>query len=255
MIDLGMAAHAVHAFAPIIPFILAGAQLAEGIAQGGKAKRESAAADAARRNIPAEDPGVRRMADEIRQRRINAELGQTSMLGYKRRMAEEAGRNMGDNLVRAVGTSPGATQQALLRGQGVTQDALMRAGAETESMVPRYMAMETPLIQDIADRKLKTQDYVADKMDFQAAQDRQNSNNAITAATGILSGIDFNGWKKEGTTPSFDRSPVQVTNYRMNVPMDNSRQPVTSPNGSGLKPVTGIGDPGTTNYPWVQWGG
>ena len=177
----------------IVPLIMAGAQIAQGIYQGSVARKKEKEAEALQGAIPAEDPGVRSMADEIRQRRINAELGQTSMLGYKRRMAEEAGRNMGDNLVRAAGSSPGATQQALLRGQNVTQDNLMRAGAETESMVPHYMAMETPLISDIADRKLSTQQNLADRQFFQSAQARQNSNNAITGALGQLSGISFSG--------------------------------------------------------------
>ena len=71
----------------IVPLIMAGAQIAQGIYQGSVARKKEKEAEALQGAIPAEDPGVRSMADEIRQRRINAELGQTSMLGYKRRMA------------------------------------------------------------------------------------------------------------------------------------------------------------------------
>lgn len=221
--------HDTFGFAPfIVPLIMAGAQVYQGIHQASVARKKEKEAEALQNAIPAEDPGVRSMADEIRQRRINAELGQTSMLGYKRRMAEEAGRNMGDNLVRAAGSSPGATQQALLRGQNVTQDNLMRAGAETESMVPRYMAMETPLIQDIADRKLSTQQNLSDRQFFQSAQARQNSNNAIMGALGQLSGISFSGGGG-----------------------------VNGTEGNGAPgDISGLGDPGTTsahnNLSWLN---
>ncbi len=172
-----------------LPLVLMGAQLIKGIADSSTAGRMEGRADALAKDIPQQDPGVRGALDEIRQRRRYAEMGHGAMLGYKRRMAEEAGRNMGNNLVRAAGTSPGATQQALLRGQNVTQQSLMRAGAESEALAPQYMAMETPLVQDMADRKLALQQYARDQANLRATQKRLDANNAILGVFGLASAM------------------------------------------------------------------
>lgn len=192
MIELLQQAHDTFAIAPmLLPLLMAGAQLGTGITEGAKARKQERKADELNGQIMKEDPGVRRMADEMRQRRQYAESGQSSMMGYKRRMLEEQSRNANDNAVRAVGDTPGGTQQALLRGRMATQGGLAQAGAQTEALGAQLASMETAPIMDMADRRLSIDTNIADLANLRATQSRQNSNNMITGSLGILSGMEF----------------------------------------------------------------
>lgn len=186
----------------------AGVAIYQVIHQANVAKREQKKADAAQAAIQQEDARVRSLADEIRQNRLNAERGQTAMLSYQRRMIGENSRNIGNNAARAAGSAPGATQQALLRTGQVEQASLAGAGAQTTQQGMQLFGLQTPLIQDMADRKLALQSYPRDAATFRSAQAQQNSNNAWSSAIGSLSGIKFDGMggggAKSSQMPSFD---------------------------------------------------
>lgn len=196
-------------FGWIVPLIMAGVSVYQAIHQSSVAKKEQKKADAAQAAIQQEDPGVRSLADEIRQQRINTQNGQSPMLSYQRRMIGENSRNIGNNAVRAAGSAPGATQQALLRTGQVEQASLAGAGAQAAQQGMQLFGLQTPLIQDMADRKLALQSYPRDAATFRSAQAQQNSNNAWSSAIGSLSGIKFDegvwgGPKKSSKMPSFD---------------------------------------------------
>lgn len=183
----------------LIPAILGGLQLAKGIYDDAQAKKEQRQADAAAAAIPREDAGVRSMLDQIRQRRRYAELGQNAMLGYKRRVITDAGLNAARNMARAAGTSPGAAQQSFLRSQNVTQQNLAGAAAQSEALAPQYLSMETPIVQDMADRKLALDQYRRDSLQMRAAQRQMNANNAIMGAFGLAAFLEANGTPGSGT--------------------------------------------------------
>lgn len=249
--------HGMQAIVPVIPLLLTAAQVGKGLMDQAKAKRETARADALNGAIPQVDPDVQAHLNAIRLHQSYAENGASRLLAYKKRTIEDAGMQARSNLEHGAGTSPGSLQQADLRSQNQTQDALAQAGAQSESLVPQYMAMETPLISDIADRKLSTQEYLRDKTAFQGAQDQQNANTAFTGAMGLASMFDVNGTTKsapadatgapgQGADPWAFRDPYALPsflnpkNYTMNVATDNPQAPITSPTGwmpNGLKPV------------------
>lgn len=195
-------------FGWIVPLIMAGVSVYQAIHQSNVAKKEQKKADAAQAAIQQEDPGVRSLADEIRQDQLNSKNGQTPMLSYQRRMIGENVRTIGNNAVRAAGSAPGATQQALLRTEQVGQSALAEAAAQEAARGISMYGIRVPLIQDMADRKLALQSYPRDAATFRSAQAQQNSNNAWSSAIGSLSGIKFDGMggggAKSSQMPSFD---------------------------------------------------
>lgn len=168
---------------------MAAAMIGKGIADGQKAKKERASADAANRAIPRQDPGIARHLADIKQRRQYAENGQSRLLALKRRMITNAGQQAQTNLLRGSGNAPGSAQQGLLRSQAVTQQGLSQAGAETEQLSNQYLQMETPLISDMADRALSLDTYNRDSKMMQAAQTQQNSNNSISSGVGLIAGM------------------------------------------------------------------
>lgn len=190
---------------PVVPVLMAAATIGKGIAEQSRANKLGREATAAANAIPKEDPGVRAHLNQIEQRERYANNGQLRTLAVKRDMINDAGEQAGRNLIRTAGTSPGSTQQALLRNQAVTQRGLAQAGAESEATGLILMNMRTPLIQDIADRTLSLQRYLRDQKAFGAAQAQQNSNNLIAGGIGNLSGLEFTGggWKSmPATAPS-----------------------------------------------------
>ena len=195
----------------------AGVAIYQAIHQANAAKKEQKKADAAQAAIQQEDVRVRSLADEIRQNRLNAERGQTAMLSYQRRMIGENSRNIGNNAVRAAGSAPGATQQALLRTGQVEQASLAGAGAQAAQQGMQLFGLQTPLIQDMADRKLALQSYPRDAATFRSAQAQQNSNNAWSSAIGSLSRIKFNGMggagAKSSTAPFDANSAISANTY------------------------------------------
>lgn len=250
--------HVVQAIVPVLPLLMIAGQVGKGLMDQAKAKRENARADALNAAIPQVDPDVQAHLNNIRLHQSYAENGASRLLAYKKRTIEDAGEQARSNLEHGAGSSPGSLQQGFLRSQNLTQDALAKAGADSESLVPQYMNMETPLISDIADRKLSTQEYLRDKSAFQGAQDQQNANNAFTGAMGLASMFDVKGTTKDapvaaaaggptaGADPWAYKAPYAVPsfllpkNYTMNVDMDNPRAPITSPTDwlpGGMKPV------------------
>lgn len=249
----------VQAIVPVLPLLMIAAQVGKGLMDQAKAKRENARADALNAAIPQVDPEVQAHLNNIRLHESYAENGASRLLAYKKRTIQDAGEQARSNLEHGAGTSPGSLQQGFLRSQNLTQDALARAGADSESQVPQYMNMETPLISDIADRTLSTQEYLRDKTAFQGAQDQQNANNAFTGAMGLGSMFDVNGTTKAapaaaaaaaaagpaaGADPWAYKDPYAVPsfllpkNYVMNA--DTPRAPITSPTDwlpGGMKPV------------------
>lgn len=188
---------------------MAAAMIGKGIADGQKAKNERAAADAANKAIPRQDPGVARHLADIKQRRQYAENGQSRLLALKRRMITNAGQQAQTNLIRGSGNAPGSAQQGLLRSQAVTQQGLSQAGAETEQLSNQYLQMETPLISDMADRALSLDTYNRDSKAMQAAQTQQNSNNSISSGMGIAAG-GLGGLNVGGGAKSNPAQPVAV---------------------------------------------
>lgn len=232
----------------VFPAIAMAVQLGKGIMDQQRAKRESAKADALHAAIPREDAGVVGHLNDIRLRQRYAEDGASRLLSYKKDMIEGAGQQARSNLERGAGTSPGMLQQGLLRSQRQTQGALAQAGAESEALVPQYLNMQTPLIADIADRKLSLDSYLRDKSFFQGAQSQQNANTAFTGLMGLVSQLDpkADGEKKKdgtGTTdvsagsqaPSFDwgfnasSPPGSVTPQTWQMVPGSTPPPITSP--------------------------
>lgn len=235
-------------FGWVVPLLMAGVSAYQAIHQNNIQKKEGAKADAAQGAIPMEDPGVRSLADEIRQQRINAQNGQSPMLSYQRRMIDENSRNIGNNAVRAAGSAPGATQQALLRTGQVAQGALAGAGAQAAQQGMQLFGLETPLIQDMADRKLSQQLYSRDSAAFRSAQAGQNSNNAVSSAIGALSGINF-----DDSTWGSGRAKSKAAPFDVNDTAPIIANTFASPNSApaGAQEVQGLGNPGVNN-PWWQ---
>ena len=251
----------VHAIVPVLPLLLMAGQVGKGLMDQGKAKRENARADALHAAIPQVDPDVQAHLNNIKLHESYAENGASRLLAYKKRTIQDAGEQARSNLAKGAGTSPGSLQQGFLRSQNLTQDASAKAGADSEGLVPQYMNMETPLISDIADRKLATEQYLRDKTAFQGAQDQQNANTAFTGAMGLASMFALNGTTK--STPAVDaagqgagaagqgagadpwafKDPYAVPSFLLpkNYPMNagNPQTPITSPtwNPGGMKPV------------------
>lgn len=228
---------------PVLPALMLAAQIGKGIAEGGRARRLENRANAIHGQIPQVDPGVQGQLNDIRLRHAYAENGNSRMLAFKRRMIEDAGAQTGANITRAAGSAPGGVQQGLLRSQKQTQDALMGAGAQSEALAPQYLAMETPLISDIADRTLNLQSYLRDNAAFQGAQARQNSNNAITGAMGMLSMFDVNGLGSGGgATKSATANPgAQIGNPSA---LSSYVDPSMGPEVTGM--------PSVGQQPWAQ---
>jgi hypothetical protein len=193
----------LHAFFPVVPAVLLAAQLGKGLLDNAKAKRENARADALNGAIPQVDPGIQAQLSAFQLKQRYAENGASRPLAYKKGMIEDAGEQTRSNLLRGAGTSPGMLQQGLLRSQDRTQDALTAAGAQSEGLGMQYEQMQTPLISDIADRTLSLQEYLRDKQNFQATQDQQNANNAITGALGAASAFGLKNTYRTDDTDGF----------------------------------------------------
>lgn len=228
---------------------MAAAMIGKGIADGQKAKKERASADAANKAIPRQDPGVARHLADIKQRRQYAENGQSRLLALKRRMITNAGQQAQTNLLRGSGNAPGSAQQGLLRSQAVTQQGLSQAGAETEQLANQYLQMETPLISDMADRALSLDTYSRDSKAMQAAQTQQNSNNSISSGMGIMA-AGLGDPKVSGTTKSNPAigptSGVITQDINASVAGAPSSQATTTPFGATQAPYPG------NNYPAEQ---
>lgn len=207
---------------PVVPVAMAALTLGKGIAEGIGAKKKEKEAARLHAAIPREDPRVLGLLNDIQLRQKYAENGQSRMLAYKRRVAENAGAQTGVNIVRSAGTSPGGVQQGLLRSQANTQSSLMRAGAETEALAPQFMAMRSPIVSDLADRKLALDQYPRDQAAFTGAQRRQNSNDLIWGSLGLMSnlaptltgggGVGAPGAPKSG---SFAPPPLATPQYQV----------------------------------------
>jgi len=206
---------------------MAAATIGKGIAEQSRANKLGREATAAANAIPKEDPGVRAHLNQIEQRERYANNGQLRTLAVKRDMINDAGEQAGRNLVRTAGTSPGSTQQALLRNQAVTQRGLAQAGAESEAIGLSLMNMRTPLIQDIADRTLSLQTYLRDQKAFGAAQAQQNANNLIAGGIGNLSGLEFTGGGKKLPPPDMSTVASQIQSSVAGAPSS----PSVLPNG------------------------
>lgn len=213
-------------------------QIGEGIAQQSKAKRLNSESRAINGQIPDVDPGVQTHLNDIRLRQQYAEHGQSSMLALKERLALNAGAQTGRNIQRASGTAPGATQQGLLRSQNQTQDALNAAAAQSEQLAPTYLGMQTPLINDVSDRRLSLRTYLRDQAGFQGAQAQQNANSAFTGAVGLAQGFQPTLFGSKSTTAA-------PTGAQMGAPeaMSSYMDP-----GLGAE-VPGLGNPGGA-YQW-----
>lgn len=242
---------------------MAAVQLGKAIHDGAKAKSMTAQAQRLNAAIPAVDPGVQAHLNTIRQRRLYAEAGQSRMMQYKRRMAEGAGAQAGANIVRAAGTSPGTAQTGLLRSQNQTQMALMGAGAQTEQLAPQYMAMETPLIMDQADRRLSQQLYARDLNAFQGAAMQQQANNGVAGALGVLSTLSFGAGNPtdpgtnatDGITPNVADTKSVLSKSLSNDMTNGSYEPganlpiVNRPMGTGImQPKRNFGFNTTLTY-------
>lgn len=174
---------------PIIPIIMAAAMIGKGMADSNKAKKERSSAEAANRAISRQDPAIAAHLAEIKLKRQYAENGQSRLLALKRRMITNAGRQTQTNLLRGSGNAPGSAQQGLLRSQAMTQQGLSQAGVETEQQSLGLLNMQTPIINDMADRALSLDTYNRDSKMMQAAQTQQNSNNSISSGVGLIAGM------------------------------------------------------------------
>ena len=244
--------------APIVPITLAAIQLGKGIADSSKAKKQSAAASAANKAIPVQDPGVVGHLNNIRMRRKYAENGTSRMLAVKRRMITNAGAQAGENLVRSAGDAPGGAQQAQLRSQAMTQDALASAGAESEAIGAQFLQMETPIVSDIADRSLSLGTYDRDQKAFTAAQTQQNSNTSIMSAFGNLAELGVEGMLNTG---GGETNPLATTAKSINgtsVPSSGYAFPASSSILGGGMNAAEIDNPtiaGPVEAPWRYSGG
>lgn len=231
---------------------MAALTLGKGIAEGISGKKKEKEAARLHAAIPREDPGVRSLLNDIQLRQKYAENGQSRMLAYKNRVAENAGAQTGVNMVRSAGTSPGSVQQGLLRSQANTQSSLMRAGAESEALAPQYMAMRGPLVSDMADRKLALDQYPRDQAAFTGAQKRQNAENLIWGSLGLMShlaptltGGGGGGIGAPKTSPITAPPALDMPQY--NVPADPSLMGISG----GINPSTPV--PGLDNAGQAPW--
>lgn len=177
---------------------MAAVSIGKGIADQAAGRRQQDRANELAAAIPRQDPGVASALSNIRQMRQYAESGMTRGTTVRNRGIENAGLQTQANM-RRMGGSPGAGQQGLLRSQAQTQNALMQSGAATESMVPQLMAMETPLVSDMADRDLSLRTYERDREAFQGATREQQGNSMISGALGVFAGMDPSVWGSVGS--------------------------------------------------------
>lgn len=177
---------------PVIPVIMAAASIGKGIHEGIQAKKNAKAGLAAQNAIPKEDPGVRSLLDKIQLRQKYADNGQSRMLAYKNRIADDSFGQFLTNNTRSAGTAPGTVQQGALRGLNTTLQSKMRAGAESEALGLQYIAPQTAIVSDMADRRLNLDSYPRDMAAFQEAQHRTNSNNLIWGGATLLSMLQPN---------------------------------------------------------------
>jgi hypothetical protein len=180
--------------------ILGGAQIIAGAIQGGKAKKATAAAQAAHNAIPQVDPGVAALVNEFDARQKYAEAGNSRMLGVKRNMIDDTTEQGMANMRRATGSAPGTALIGITRlaNAGARNKAI--AGAETEQLGMKWAAMKGPYISDMADRSLAHKQYSRDLLAFQGAQHQTNANNLIMGgaahAANSLMGTEIGGGEK-----------------------------------------------------------
>lgn len=174
---------------PIIPVAIAAAQIGKGIYDQSQGARQTRAAAHANSLIPAKDPQVMRLIDEIEMRQQYSDSGQSRMMAVQSRLIADDQERANRAAVRSAGTSPGVVQQRLLENQLIADRANMQVAANEDAISRSLMAMKTPLITDQADRELAQRQYGRDLLGFQGAQQTMNGNNALMDGIGLLSGL------------------------------------------------------------------
>lgn len=164
------------------------AQIGIGFSDRAAARKMDRESEALHKAIPGADPGVLNHLNDIRLRERFASSGNSRTMAFQRRMAMDADNQFAANAARGAGGAPGTYQDMLLRGKVGTQQALMGAGAQEAQRGMQLLAMQTPLIQDIADRTLSLQTYLRDKRALQAATREQSANNMISSGFGTVAG-------------------------------------------------------------------
>lgn len=176
---------------PVVPLVLAGASIVKGMFDSSRANKLENKALEANKNIPRQDAGVLSLLGDIQQKRRYAESGATKMMALKRGMIQDTMGQTQANLLRASGGNGGTVIDSLLRSQNIGGRAMAQAAADTEQLAPQYMAMQAPLVTDMADRKLSLDTYDRDLAMANAAQARRDANDNIWGAVGLLASADW----------------------------------------------------------------
>lgn len=184
---------------PVVPVAMAAFSIGQGIVEGQRGRSSTRSAMNRHNSIPTVDPGVRQQLNDFELRANYAEHGQNAMMGYRRNAITSAGVGADRAISRVSGTAPGATVQGILRNRAITADSLAEAGADSDRLGLQYRSMMTPLVTDIADRRLSMDYYLRDMDAMQGAQHTQNSNGLIQGGLGVLSQLEFGmGGQKAG---------------------------------------------------------
>ncbi len=221
---------------PAAGFVLGGpagaavGALAGGLIQSSAADKKMGEWNQLDRAIPLNDPAQQRYLGRLERQERQYRAGTDPSTALANRMAQQAGAQTQSNLVRASG---GGVIQNLLSSQNVTQRNLAQTGALAAQGADRMLGMQGDLTNMMAQRRYDRQRYRRDLALMQGQQMRQDANNQMTSAIGLLPQAKIGGGLLGGVGTGINRAAASEPQYMQPNPIAIQPAP--------LPPLTPVG--------------